>query len=118
MAIFVCERQQDVERRGRQREEGVDLVFVGHLPTIATPATLSMAIDGGRGRLVCWPERLVGFGPTFNELCFAVPLYEAVRSRDSVAAPFPLQSTPMDRTFMLIGAVAAFIGVGFGAFGA
>src|SRR6266487_1493118 len=31
---------------------------------------------------------------------------------------FHVQSGPMDKTFMLIGAVAAFIGVGFGAFGA
>jgi len=29
-----------------------------------------------------------------------------------------LQSNPMDKTFMLIGSVAALIGVGFGAFGA
>ena len=50
-----------------------------------------MAIDGSRGRLVY-------FGP--------------------LSGGRPLTISDMDRTFMLIGAVAAFIGVGFGAFGA
>ena len=36
----------------------------------------------------------------------------------SLARHFPVRIQSVDRTFLLIGAVAAFIGVGFGAFGA
>src|SRR6266540_1498638 len=53
VAVLVGQREQDVKRRGRQREQTVDLFldFV-HDRTIATVDTLSMAIDGSRGRLV------------------------------------------------------------------
>src|SRR5262249_28808030 len=53
VTVFVGQRQQDVERRRRQRQKSVDFLRdIWHARTIATVDTLSMAIDGGRERMV------------------------------------------------------------------
>lgn len=92
--ILVGERQEDVERRGRQRQQRVHV-------------------------LAAEAEKFVGHGGDYIQRGYIPIGYRrTARAAGSLRRVFARTIGSVDRTFLFVGALAGFSGVALGAFGA